>query len=743
MCGIAAICGPQKNLQRLEDMLRTIAHRGESQYFNESAEFTTCVIGMNRLAIIDRDHARQPVSSADGRYYGILNGEIYNYQDLRRELQGLGLVFKTESDTEVLVNAYAAWGAACLDKLSGMYAFAIYDRKGEALFAARDPFGVKPLYFLKSTGGSLYLASEIKALCRIGEQEEIKLFPPGHYMSDGQLIRYFNLPNSVNAKAEEKIAIENIRRLFDNALKSRVQTDLPVAVYFSGGIDSASVLEAAVRFHPDVTAIIVGSDASQDRQVATRYCEENNIKYVIGVPPDEDELFELVPRIVQITESFEPNMIRQAAVAYHIAKTAADHGFKVILCGEGSDEIFAGYPEFSELGSTEVEKRILEFLSDLHRTQLQRVDRISMSFTTEVREPFLDKAFVSYVLTLPGYMKVDPKTGVVKAILRKAMADRLPEYISQRKKVVLSEGAGLKGNDKKAGLFYDLAAKKISDASFKEMKAQYKEWNLETKEDAYYFSLFKSHGYNRALFNTVRTSVNKSATLGIDESSVQKVLGAFNTWSFKRCQPRHIDKMRDMVLSCIQDNKPLSFVMYWGKGERDSPNERESDALKYLNDMLSKIRTEHAAGATAALILTDTHAQLNGHETANVNRYFLEMEKLASQYQGIQTIYFTTFCKLEEKLLIAKANTHPLSKEVMNRLQPSALRHSKKYPPEQGAALYYWQNQIEKEKVSSVFKNHIFVTYNGNDVDFLFPDDMPIFYMYSMARGRGEKPWHF
>lgn len=744
MCGIAAILGTQKSADRLESMLRMIAHRGEDRHFNESAEFENCVLGMNRLAIVDRDHARQPISSGNGRYHVILNGEIYNHQSIRQELEALGFSFETSSDTEVVVNAYAAWGVSCLEKFSGMYAFIIYDTQEKDIFAARDPFGVKPLYFLQEGNGTAYFASEIKALCDIGgREEEIKLFPPGHYMISGELHRYFHLPTHIERDVSDEDAVEKIRFLFDHSVKIRVQTDLPVAVYFSGGVDSAAVLEAARRFHPDVTAIIAGNDRSQDRQVAVRYCEENDIKYAIGVPPDEDELFALAPEIVRITESFEPNMIRQSAVSYYIAKTAADLGFKIILCGEGSDEIFAGYPEFLGLRSGDVERRTLEFLSDLHRTQLQRVDRTSMFYTTEVREPFLDKDLVSYVASLPGGMKIDPKLKISKLILRKAMAGRLPDYISQRKKVVLSEGAGFKGNDKMSGLFYTLAAEKISDTVLKEYKKNYKDWRLSTKEDVYYFQLFQSFGYARALFNRTRTSVNKSSTLLKDEIQAQKILAAFNSWSFKRCQPKHPEKMHSLILSCVQNNEPVPFVMYWGKGSRHLPNEREGRAFAYLNEMLSRIRAEYSPGASATLVLTDTHARLNGNTASDMEQYFSEIKKIAEGYENIETVYFSSLCGLDEEALARKSSVSPLNPEIAQKLQSSARRHSRKYSPEQSAAMYYWQNQIEKETIASSFSGHIFVTYNGNDMNFLFPEDMPIFYMYAMGKGHGEKPWYF
>ena len=516
MCGIAAIIGKEKQDQsELTKMLAAISFRGEKKYFNESADFNKCVLGMNRLAIVDRENAKQPTSSMNNRYSIVFNGEIYNYKELQKELIDEGYSFVTDSDTEVLVNGYTAWGVEILQKLIGMYAFFIYDKEENSFFAARDLLGVKPLYWAMDGQGSYYFASEIKSLSQLPQIKEVKLFPPAHYMKNGGLVEYWKIPTQINQSITEEEAISEIRKLFDEAIRIRVQTDLPIAVYMSGGIDSSAVLATAVKYHDDVTAIIIGNDESSDKKTAIRYCEENNIKYIVKVPPVEEELVKDIPWAIKTSESFEPNMIRQVPLSRYIALAAAENGFKVILCGEGSDEIFAGYPEFTQsLSNKDREEAILKFLSDLHRTQLQRVDRTSMAFTTEVREPFLDKRLVEYVLKISANLKVREVGGKVmtKYILRKAMADRLPEYIYNRDKVVLSEGAGYKGNQKIGGLFYDFVTKNVSDAEFKEYKHKYSEWNLETKEEIYYFKHYLEFGYDKALFNQKRTAVNKTNT---------------------------------------------------------------------------------------------------------------------------------------------------------------------------------------------------------------------------------------
>lgn len=517
MCGIAAIVGKKKQeSSQLRKMLVQIAHRGEPEYFNESANFWTCVCGMNRLSIVDRERAKQPISSSDGRYIIVFNGEIYNYKHLQEELLNGGYIFKTNSDTEVLVNGYALWGERLLQKINGMYAFFIFDTKTGDFFAARDLFGVKPLYWAEGISEDYYFASEIKALAQLEQINEVKLFPPAHYMKNGNLVRYWQMPQAAEEYLNEEVAAERVRELFERAIQKRVQTDLPIGVYMSGGIDSTAVLAMARKFHPDVTAIIMGNDRSEDKEVALRYCKENGAKYFLVTPPKETEIVEKdIPRVVEVTESFEPNMIRPSALSRYLAHGAKEAGLKVILCGEGSDELFAGYPEFSVLpGPKEVEHMSMAFLADIHRTQLQRVDRTSMEVTTEVRVPFLDKELVEYVMKLPGTFKIRKYENetTTKYILRRAMASLLPDYIVNRKKVVLNEGAGYSGNEK-TNLFSAAIGAHVSDEEFSLYLRDYEDWNLETKEEIFYFKLFKSFGYNKAVFNKVRTVVNKIHTI--------------------------------------------------------------------------------------------------------------------------------------------------------------------------------------------------------------------------------------
>ncbi len=512
MCGIAVIIEEAARPSVLMHMLKTMRSRGDEEHFGEALTLPGCCMGTNRLAIVARHHARQPFSSSDNRFHLVFNGEIYNHQELRDELIHQGVVFSGLSDTEVILKGYQAWGADIVKRLEGMFAFVIYDLLNNDFFAARDPFGIKPLYFAK-TNSSYFFASEIKALAGLDFISSISLFYPGTTMTRKGFIPYYSFSDEVGHYSQESQVIDKLRLLFNGSVKSQTATDLPIGVFLSGGIDSSAVLATARQYHQDVTAIITGNHLSQDRLIAERYCLENKIPHFTLNAPDEESLSDLIPELVRICETFEPNVIRQSALSLLLAREAYKMGLKVVLCGEGADELFAGYPELNIDDSVILQRRLVNFVADLHRTQLQRVDRTSMAASIEVRVPFLDSEFGSFALGLHPRFKRNPGCLLGKTIFRQAMKDRLPEYIVNRPKVVFSEGAGLSGNDR-GGLFSKTGERLISDDTFERVSREYQEWNLGNKEEVYYFLLYKSYGYHKATFNQKRVVVNHTATIG-------------------------------------------------------------------------------------------------------------------------------------------------------------------------------------------------------------------------------------
>lgn len=498
-------------------MLSQIEHRGNNNY--EYKIFNEAALGTNRLAIVDRERAHQPIMSADGRYSIIFNGEIYNYKSIRENLISEGYKFSTDSDTETLLAGYIKWGGEkILSKIRGMYGFVVYDIKKKAYFAARDIIGVKPLYYAKSKTGEIYFASELKQLSIFQEINEIKELAPGHYLENSSVPKEFFKLKRERIYSDEKFVIKNFRELIDDAVKIRVDTDLPIAVQVSGGVDSTAILATARKYHKNVTAIILGAEGAEDPIYAERYCKENNIKYIKHIAPQqkwESDWNNLMEQAIFAGESIEPNPIRNMPMSMMASRLAKQYGFKIVLLGEGADELCAGYPEFREEQDMKaVADKLHKFISSLHRTQLQRVDRASMFYTIENRTPFLDKNFVEFAL------QVDPKLFLKKLpngkiqekyVLRQAVSDRLPEYIFNRPKLAFNAGTGMGSNgpDHRAQLYIE---KKYSDEEYENDKKNFKKkikfFNITGKMEAYLLKRFIEYGYDKAKFMRKRVSAN-------------------------------------------------------------------------------------------------------------------------------------------------------------------------------------------------------------------------------------------
>lgn len=439
MCGIVAVIGTREYNSSLDDLARSmllkIVHRGDADkvgsVFSPAPHIS---LGCNRLAIVARDDAKQPMTLPDGSVSITFNGEIYNYRELQNELEQLGHTLLIGSDTEVLLHAYKEWSVGMLPRLDGMFAFVIYDRAANIVFAARDPMGVKPLYKTR-TDGLTRFASEMKALLPC--EEEIEEILPGHYEIGGKVEQYFKLERRAQGMDDSQV-IQRFKSLLDQAVAKRVQTDLPVAVIFSGGIDSSAVLGFALRHHPNITAVSMGFEGSPDLEFAKRFCEERGIKQVIR-HLDFKELTDDLPEIIRYAETFEQNDITDGVLMSVAYKTAAEQGFKVILTGDGSDEFLAGYDLFKE--SNDPDKLMEYRVGNLYRVDLQRLDRCTMRYSLEARSPFMDKALIQLEYNVPMRLKI--KNGVEKWILREACRGVLPDYLRNRRKVRTPQGTGL------------------------------------------------------------------------------------------------------------------------------------------------------------------------------------------------------------------------------------------------------------------------------------------------------------
>ena len=439
VCGIVGIFGPAAdNRDQLRGMLRAVRSRGEVDETHFSEGF--CV-ATRRLKIVDRERAIQPIFNETNDKLIVFNGEIYNYKAIKARLESRH-VFRTNSDTETILHAYEEYGRRCLELFDGQFALVIYDVDNQTLFAARDHLGVTPLYFVLDED-SLHIASIIKALTFLGRP--IKAVPPGHILDGrGRLHEYYHpryqVRNGGNMGTRESFAGQ-LKEALQAAVAKRVDTDLPVGVIFSGGIDSSVVLSEVVKHHGNVTAFTIGASGSEDFEISRKYCQERNIRQVMIPLERRDIRPQTIRRTVEATELNEYLDIVNAVISMPLFARIHDEGIKVVLGGDGSDELFAGYHMYQHV-SRDDESRLLEHnLLSLHRTELQRVDRCSMAFEIEARIPFLDMRVVQLALQMPMDWKVS--NGMEKWPVREAFKDELPEYIIARSKNPLSYSSGL------------------------------------------------------------------------------------------------------------------------------------------------------------------------------------------------------------------------------------------------------------------------------------------------------------
>jgi asparagine synthase (glutamine-hydrolysing) len=443
MCGIALIVGPNPESPVFESMLNAIAPRGEVR---ETLCDDRQLLGTQRLKIVDRERAIQPWGSADGRWAVCYNGEVYNFRSLRSELTALGHVLRSDSDTEVVLEAFLEWGEGAVDRLRGEFAFAIVDRSADRVYLARDPLGVKPLYWSRHNG-HLYAASELKALVPAGGR--ICEIPPGHHGwgspdADPVVTAYVDLLTMGNGDepvADIDEAARQVRAVLKDSIDVRLDTDLTVGVILSGGLDSTLTLLHVRETHPDCVAFTIGTPDSEDISYARRVARDLGVHHeVIELTPGDIRLPD-IREAIRMSELTEYGDVINAVISRPLFARVRSCGVKVVLCGDGSDELFGGYEMYQQPDPVLRQRIFQHKLHNLGRTELQRVDRTSMRQGVETRVPFLDLALVRLAMRLPIELKL--RDGQEKWILRHAFADMLPGYVRQRPKNPLSHSSGL------------------------------------------------------------------------------------------------------------------------------------------------------------------------------------------------------------------------------------------------------------------------------------------------------------
>ncbi len=444
MCGIALITGTGADEGLFSRMLSALEPRGEIEGIVRDEQL---LAGVRRLRIVDRERAVQPWLSADGRWLLCFNGEIFNYRQLREELSGLGRQFRTESDTEVAAEAFAEWGEQAVGRFRGEFAVAIADRGTGRTYLARDPVGVKPLFW-SCRDGRLFLASEVKALTLVGAA--VSEVPPGQHgwaeptgepPALAPYVDLMSLGADLPPLEDPAEAAKLLRVAVEDSIRVRVDTDLTVGVILSGGIDSSIVLTHVVQMHPDCVALTIGAPGSDDLLYARRLCGDLGVQHeVIGVRPADIRAGD-VREAIRMSELSEYGDIINAVVSVPLFARARQLGIKVVLTGDGSDELFGGYPMYERTAEEASQQLLTRMIGNLHRTELQRVDRVSMGHGIEARVPYLDPAIVELAVRLPVGLKV--RDGQEKWILRRAFEGVLPEYVLRRAKNPMSHSSGL------------------------------------------------------------------------------------------------------------------------------------------------------------------------------------------------------------------------------------------------------------------------------------------------------------
>ncbi len=422
-------------------MMGRMVHRGPDSDGTFIAPGSRGMLGHRRLAIMDPAGGKQPILGDSDASALVANGEVYNFRALNHTLSG-NTTFRTHSDSETILHLFQQARESSAAALDGMFAFVIAD--GDHVFAARDPIGIKPLYTGRRDGHWCF-ASEQKALARIAD--DVREFPPGtSFHSARGYRRFYEVPQPTEEGRFDSIdeAAGQLRQTLEAAVGKRLMSDVPLGAFLSGGLDSSIICAIARRHMDRLHTFSVGFEGSRDlaaaRRVA-RHLDTTHHEYVLN----RDEVLRLLPKIIYYLESYDQDLVRSAIPTYFTARLAAER-VKVILTGEGADELYAGYRYHREIaGADELQRELRRSIGALHNINLQRVDRLTMAHSIEARVPFLDVAMIALAQRIPAEWKLRRNPdgrSVEKWILRKACEDLLPREIVWRDKEQFDEGSG-------------------------------------------------------------------------------------------------------------------------------------------------------------------------------------------------------------------------------------------------------------------------------------------------------------
>lgn len=482
---------------RALEMVKTIRHRGPDWsgiYADGNA-----VLAHERLSIVDVEHGAQPLLDVTAGRALAVNGEIYNHVALREKLKH-SHEWRTKSDCEIILYLYDEYGPALCEMLSGIFAFALSDAKG-GFFVARDHIGIVPLYIGWDNDGATYVASEMKALdsvcCSVQE------FPPGHYYTgnEKQFVKWYD-PSWAHNVPTDKVSLEKLRTTFEAAVKQQLMCDVPYGVLISGGLDSSLVAAIASKHRlkrmesddteeawwPRLHSFAVGLEGSPDMKYARKVAAH------IGTVHHEivftlQEGLDVIPDVIRHLETFDVTSVRAATPMYLMARKIKSMGIKMVLSGEGADEVFGGYLYFHMAPTAEeFHQETVRKLFALSKYDCCRANKATAAWGVEARVPFLDKEFLDYAMSIDPTDKMCPGKKIEKRILRLAFRDYLPEEILWRQKEQFSDGVGYGWID----CLKRHAEEKVTDQMMVDASRRFPQQTPTSREGYWYRTMFDS-----------------------------------------------------------------------------------------------------------------------------------------------------------------------------------------------------------------------------------------------------------
>ena len=505
MCGIAGIFNIKIQSRELRNkalrMARKIRHRGpdwSGMYCGGSA-----ILAHERLSIVDPQSGGQPLYSPDRKQVLAVNGEIYNHRDIRAKYTGK-YNFQTGSDCEVILALYKDKGIHFLEDISGIFAFVLYDEEKDEFLIARDPIGVIPLYIGKDKEGKIYFGSELKAL--EGFCDEYEVFLPGHYFysKEGKMKRWYSRDWTEYETVKENDAqTEDVKIALEEAVHRQLMSDVPYGVLLSGGLDSSVISAIAKKYAakrietdgasdawwPQLHSFAIGLKGAPDLIKAREVAEyigtvHHEINYTL------QEGLDAIRDVIYFIETYDVTTVRASTPMYLLARVIKSMGIKMVLSGEGADEIFGGYLYFHKAPNARAfHEETVRKLSKLHLYDCLRANKSLAAWGVEGRVPFLDKEFLDVAMQLDPEIKMAPGKVIEKKVLREAFADMLPSGIAWRQKEQFSDGVGYSWID----TLKEITATAVSDEQMAHAAERFPIHTPMNKEEYYYRSIFEEH----------------------------------------------------------------------------------------------------------------------------------------------------------------------------------------------------------------------------------------------------------